>query len=104
MTVVDTFNVMSCLSSVETSARRQSLLGDEGKASEEEQEQSIADLLVDQIEFANVILLNKVDLVPGETEEQGSNSIDIFFLPRIRPRTWPKLCLESRDMSKLVVP
>ena len=48
VTVVDTFNVMSCLSSVETSAQRQSLLGDEGKASEEEQEQSIADLLVDQ--------------------------------------------------------
>ena len=34
----------------------------------------------------------------------GCNSIDIFCRPRIRPRTWPKSCLELWVMSKLVVP
>ena len=48
VTVVDTFNVLHCLSSVETAAERQKLLGDEAGASEEEQGQNIADLLVDQ--------------------------------------------------------
>ena len=29
-----------------------------------------------------------------EGGEQGCNSIDIFSRPRIRPRTWPKSCLQ----------
>ena len=76
VTVVDTFNVINCLSSVETAKQRQDLLGDEAEASEEEQEQSIANLLVDQIEFANIILLNKIDLVPGDTDEQKAATVD----------------------------
>ena len=76
VTVVDTFNVIHCLSSVETSAERQKLLGDEAEASKEEQEQSVADLLVDQIEFANIILLNKIDLVPGKTDEHKAAMVD----------------------------
>ena len=40
--------MLHCLSSLVTSAERQKLLGDEAGASEEEQEQDIADLLVDQ--------------------------------------------------------
>ena len=74
VTVVDTFNVLHQLSSVETAADREKCLGPEHmeRNGEEgaEEDRSIAQLLLDQIEFANVILLNKVDLIP-ETERDA---------------------------------
>jgi len=59
LTVVDAFNFLNDFSSAE-------LLQDRQMASDKEDHRSIVNLLTDQIEFANVILLNKIDLVSSE--------------------------------------
>ena len=56
LTVVDAFNFLNDFSSAE-------LLEEREMASDEEDHRSIVNLLTDQIEFANVIVLNKTDLV-----------------------------------------
>jgi G3E family GTPase len=45
-------------------------LADRGVALSEEDDRSIVDLLVDQVEFANVILLNKTDLMTDSQRQQ----------------------------------
>lgn len=59
LTVVDAFNFLKNLHSLET------LKEGREKASDED-DRTIVSLLLDQVEFANVILLNKVDLVAEE--------------------------------------
>lgn len=59
VTVVDASNFYSNLESLET-------LIDRGWHETEEDERNIVHLLIDQVEFANVILLNKTDLVSGK--------------------------------------
>ena len=56
VTVVDALNFLKDYESVDN-------LQERGTAVGEEDERTIVDLLVDQVEFANVILINKVDLV-----------------------------------------
>ena len=56
VTVVDAANLISNYSSTD-------FLKDKGEVAGEADERTLVDLLVEQIEFANVILLNKVDLV-----------------------------------------
>ena len=71
VTVIDAFNFSSILGNVESEADREKYFGDTEEETEESDE-SIVQLLIDQIEFANVILLNKVDLLSGE----GDKSIE----------------------------
>ncbi len=59
VTVVDTANLIKNYSSTDFLKDGEESLG-------EEDERTLVDLLVDQIEFANVIILNKVDLVSAE--------------------------------------
>ncbi len=59
VTVVDALNFLRDYESVDNLQDRESAMG-------EEDERTIVDLLVDQVEFANVILINKIDLVSEE--------------------------------------
>lgn len=62
VTVVDAANLMRNYSSFD-------FLKDRGETAGEEDERTLVDLLVDQIEFADVIVLNKLDIAaPNEVE------------------------------------
>jgi G3E family GTPase len=63
VTVVDTAAFLDDLGSLDAIAQRGAALGPED-------ERSVVDLLVDQVEFADVILLNKLDLVDDEQRER----------------------------------
>ena len=59
VTVVDSANLIKNYSSTD-------FLNDRGESLGEDDQRTIVDLLVEQIEFANVILLNKIDLISNE--------------------------------------
>jgi G3E family GTPase len=59
VTVVDAKNFLADYQSTE-------FLGDRGQSLGEDDERAVVDLLVDQVEFANVIVVNKCDLVSEE--------------------------------------
>ncbi len=63
VTVVDAFNFPRDLFSTDD-------LRDRGLAAGEEDERSVVDLLIDQVEFADVLVLNKIDLVTPEEVDQ----------------------------------
>lgn len=62
VTVVDAANLIHNYSSTD-------FLRDQGESLGEDDERTLVDLLVEQIEFANVIILNKVDLVSKDELE-----------------------------------
>ena len=63
VTVVDAANFLSELDSGDELAER-------GLDQYEEDERTVSDLLVDQVEFADVLVLNKLDLVDAETADR----------------------------------
>ncbi|TVT81645.1 zinc metallochaperone GTPase ZigA [Acinetobacter colistiniresistens] len=63
VTVVDAYNFLKDYSSVESLNARGESLG-------EQDERNVVDLLIDQIEFCDVIVLNKVDLIGLEEKEK----------------------------------
>lgn len=63
VTVVDAFNFLKDFSSAE-------LLKDRNMETNQEDHRSIVNLLTDQLEFANVVVLNKIDLVTKEELQQ----------------------------------
>ncbi|MCY4316151.1 MAG: zinc metallochaperone GTPase ZigA [Roseovarius sp.] len=62
VTVVDAANLIKNYSSTD-------FLKDQGESLGEEDERTIVDLLVEQIEFANVVILNKIDLISKDELE-----------------------------------
>ncbi|OJU98740.1 MAG: hypothetical protein BGO19_04410 [Acinetobacter sp. 38-8] len=63
VTVVDAYNFLKDYSSLDSLTSRGESLG-------EDDERNVVDLLIDQIEFCDVILLNKVDLINREEKEK----------------------------------
>jgi G3E family GTPase len=74
VTVVDGYNFWKDYSGLETLAQR-------GQGRDRDDERSIVDLLLEQIEFADVILLNKMDLISPSDELQLTG-----LLNRLNPR------------------
>ena len=91
VTVVDAANLRGNLSSIKT------LADQEGK-DVVGGERNVSDLLLDQIEFANVILLNKIDLVPEEEAETLK-----AFLQELNPGAEVLPCTESKvPLNKII--
>lgn len=63
VTVVDAFNFLKDYSSVDSLQQRGESLG-------EQDERTVVDLLIDQIEFCDVIVLNKIDLIDRAQQDQ----------------------------------
>lgn len=63
VTVVDAVNFPQDLEAADD-------LADRGESLGEDDERTVADLLVDQVEFADVIILNKADMVSGAERER----------------------------------
>lgn len=76
VTVVDALNFLRDYSSRESLQQRGESLG-------EEDERTVVDLLIEQIEFCDVIVLNKVDLISGD-ERERLMAIMRAFNPRAR--------------------
>ncbi|MCG6577230.1 GTP-binding protein [Pseudomonas sp. AF32] len=74
VTVVDGVNFLPDYQAAESLATRGETLG-------EEDERSITDLLIDQVEFADVILISKIDLIGRHEREEL-----IAILTRLNPR------------------
>jgi G3E family GTPase len=93
VTVVDAFNFLADFRSVEALKAR-------GVASGEEDERNLAQLLVDQVEFANVILINKTDLISKDDLHRlmgllrGLNS-QALLLPIVRGQVDPHQLLHT---------
>ncbi len=68
VTVVDASNFLDQMASIE-------LLKDRGMAVGEDDVRSIAELLVDQVEFADIIVLNKVDAVSQEEQQRVEGAL-----------------------------
>ena len=106
VTVIDAYNFASILGTVESEADREKYFGSSDDVDDtEESEESIVQLLIDQIEFANVILLNKVDLL---LDNEKSSSIDHIkaVLQKLNPSATvivpDKPKFEEFDASKII--
>ncbi|MDP3371732.1 MAG: zinc metallochaperone GTPase ZigA [Candidatus Paracaedibacteraceae bacterium] len=71
VTVVDAFNFIKDYSS-------QDFLHQRGKSAGKDDDRTVVDLLIEQVEFADVIILNKVDLVSPEDMKQLHGIIKMF--------------------------
>ena len=104
VTVIDAYNFASILGNVESEKDRVKYFGSDEVDGEGVSEESIVQLLIDQIEFANVILLNKIDLLPQDEK----SSIDRIksVLNKLNPKATvivpEKPKFENFDASKII--
>ncbi len=89
VTVVDAETFLENLDSLDSLLDRHMALGDDD-------ERNIADLLIDQVEFANVIVLNKADRI-GEEDMSRLRGIILRLNPeaRVLPTSFGKVPLEA---------
>ncbi|WP_201597617.1 zinc metallochaperone GTPase ZigA [Psychrobacter vallis] len=91
VTVVDAFNFLKDYSSYDSIQSRGESLG-------EEDERTVVDLLIDQIEFCDVIVLNKVDLI---SEEEKSRLMAIIH--SLNPRAQIEIAQFGQvDLDKIL--
>ncbi|WP_111892587.1 zinc metallochaperone GTPase ZigA [Acinetobacter sp. MB5] len=74
VTVIDAFNFLKDYASMDMLHQRGESLG-------EEDERCVVDLLIDQIEFCDVLIINKIDLIHTEQQQQL-----LAILHRLNPR------------------
>ena len=67
VTVIDSFTMINDFNTADMLSKREN-----GVAPEDER--TVSDLMVDQIEFADVILLNKIDMVSHDSPNRGKCS------------------------------
>ena len=92
VTVVDAANLIKNYSSTD-------FLKDKGESLEDD-ERTLVDLLVEQIEFANVILLNKIDLISSEelktVKAIASTGVNRISIGSITPVSYTHLTLPTK--------
>ncbi len=86
VTVVDAFNFLKDYSSVDSLQQRGESLG-------EQDERTVVDLLIDQIEFCDVIVLNKIDLI-----DQAQQDHLIAILKTLNPRARIEIAQFGRSL------
>ncbi len=74
VTVIDAFNFLKDYASMDMLHQRGESLG-------EDDERCVVDLLIDQIEFCDVLIINKIDLIDTEQQQQL-----LAILHRLNPR------------------
>ncbi len=101
VTVVDAVNMFEHLRSIETLADKSNSTGMQGNATGEgelEDKRSIVQLFLDQVEFANVIIVSKVPVVVERDGEQEGmlrvNQIRLF-LEKVNPKACVVVPLEK---------
>jgi len=90
VTVVDAANFLKDFQNSET-------LADKGTVAGEDDQRTASDLLIEQIEFANVLIINKRDLIT-ETEENSLRSLLRRFNAEARIITAKNGCVQLGDI------
>ena len=113
VTVVDAVNMFDVLQSLESLADKNNMTGMIGNATAEgepEDERSIVQLFLDQVEFANVIIISKgVSLMKLEGETEGMRKVNAIktLLQKLNPKAQIKMPLKESygdlDVARAIV-
>jgi len=99
VTVVDAFNFLRDYSS-------QDSLGERGESLGEDDQRTVVDLLIEQIEFCDVIILNKLDLISEQQHQhlrailRGLTRVHVSRRPASARLLWIKYSIPACSISK----